>query len=41
MAKLKDWLDGDDEEIGSGAAPAEEMAQLEVAEVRVAVAVGS
>lgn len=34
MTKLKDWLDGDDEEIGGGAAaaeaPAEEMEQLQV-----------
>lgn len=47
MAKLKDWLDGDDEEIGGGvkggqaggeaeaAPPAAEMEQLQVAEEEV------
>lgn len=34
IAKLKDWLDGDDEEIGAGVAPTEQMEQLQVAEVR-------
>jgi hypothetical protein len=52
MAKLRDWLDGDDEEIGGGvkgaaadtegAAPAAEMEQLQVAdEVRCVELLGA